>query len=67
MKTFQLTTGIRKIRNAAAAKLAVAVLYATFKSFVASIESSNVSMPVLAAVSPKRESGPCIKAGSSPR
>jgi hypothetical protein len=62
-----LTTGIKKIRKSAAATLALAVLYATFKSFVDSMESNNVSIPVLAAVSPNRDNGPWTNAGRTPR
>jgi hypothetical protein len=57
-KHLQLTTGIKKIRKAAAAPLAATVLYPTFKSLVASKLFIKVNIPVLAAVSPKRLRGP---------
>ena len=63
----QLTTGIKKMRNAAAAALALIVFNPTFKSFVLSIEFINVIIPVLAAVSPNLDNGPWISAGSTPR
>eukprot|EP00751_Fragilariopsis_kerguelensis_P015623 CAMPEP_0170836774 /NCGR_PEP_ID=MMETSP0734-20130129/2369_1 /TAXON_ID=186038 /ORGANISM="Fragilariopsis kerguelensis, Strain L26-C5" /LENGTH=52 /DNA_ID=CAMNT_0011203829 /DNA_START=473 /DNA_END=631 /DNA_ORIENTATION=+ len=51
----------------AAAAEAANVLAATGKSFVLSKLSNMVNTPVLAAVSPKRESGPWTKAGNTPR
>ena len=64
---FTVSTGIRKIRNSAAAVLAATVLMPTLMSLVASMESRRVSTPVLAAVSPKRDIGPWIRAGATPR
>ena len=61
------TTGIKKMRNAAAAALAVAVFHPTLRSFVASMEFIRVNIPVLAAVSPNRDIGPWINAGRTPR
>lgn len=58
---------IRKILHPAAVPDAQAVFTPTGKSLVESKESSSVSMPELAAVSPNRESGPWKSAGPMPR
>lgn len=55
---FNASMGMRKMRHMAAEPLAAAVLTPTGKFLVESKESSRVSMPELAAVSPKRDKGP---------
>jgi hypothetical protein len=55
------------MRKQAAETLATAVFKPTFKSLVDSMEFNKVKEPALAAVSPKRDRGPCSSAGSSPR
>jgi hypothetical protein len=49
---------MRKMRNKAAATEADTVLKPTLRFLVNSYESMSVSMPVFAAVSPKRDRGP---------
>lgn len=58
---------MRKMRHAAAHPEAAAVLIPTGRFCVESNESSKVSIPELAAVSPKRERGPWKSAGPTPR
>jgi hypothetical protein len=67
MVVLTVSIGIKRIRNNAAATLAATVLNPTFKFCVVSNESKNVNIPVLAAVSPNRDSGPWINAGNTPR
>jgi hypothetical protein len=55
------------IRHAAAAEDAATVFTLTGNPLVLSNSSKSASMPELAAVSPKRESGPCTSAGPMPR
>ena len=57
---------MRKIRNIAAEADAAIVLTPIGKFCVDSMELSAVMTPVLAAVSPNRESGPWMSAGATP-
>ena len=59
--------GMRATRQVAAVADAATVFTATGSDRVLSYESSSVSTPVLAAVSPNRESGPWNSAGPIPR
>jgi hypothetical protein len=58
MVVLNVSTGIRKIRNNAAATDAATVFKETGSFSVYSNESIKAKVPVFAAVSPKRESGP---------
>lgn len=58
---------MRKMRHPAAAVEAKPVLTPTGRFLVASNSLSRVSVPALAAVSPKRDIGPWISAGAMPR
>ena len=62
-----VSMGIKKIRNTAAEAEDATVLTPTPKSLVESRLFKSVRIPVLAAVSPKRDSGPWKRAGRTPR
>ncbi len=62
-----VSMGIRLMRQRAATPEAAIVLTATGNERVDSFASRTTITPVLAAVSPNRESGPCASAGSMPR
>ena len=53
-----VSTGVRIIRKAAAAKLAKTVFTSAGSFFMKLFDSRRASMPALAAVSPNRETGP---------
>ena len=56
---FMASMGIKKMRKPAEAADAANVFTATGSVLVESYESSSANVPLLAAVSPKRDSGPC--------
>jgi len=62
-----VSIGIMAMRNRAADAEAATVLNPTAMSLVWSRLLSSVKTPVLAAVSPKRDSGPWKRAGRTPR
>ena len=59
--------GMRKTRKPAAAAEAATVFTAAGRSAVFGLASHRAIIPALAAVSPKRESGPWKRAGPRPR
>merc|ERR1719424_371180 len=59
--------GIRKMRKLAAAADEATDFTAVGRFFVSARESSSAIMPALEAVSPKRERGPWMRAGPTPR
>ena len=67
MVVLSVSMGMRKMRKMAAAAEAPTVLTIGLVPLSSSTESKIVMIPVLAAVSPKRERGPCTRAGSTPR
>ena len=66
MIVLQASIGMSTIRKPAAAVDAARVLMPTGRLVVASKLSSRESVPALAAVSPKRDSGPWKRAGARP-
>jgi hypothetical protein len=62
----KVSTGRRTILKAPAAKEAATVFTELCRSRVDSKEFNAAIIPLLAAVSPKRDKGPCAKAGINP-
>ena len=67
MVVLNVSTGMRKMRKSPAATEAATVFAATGSFSVVSYASNSANVPVLAAVSPNLDSGPCTSAGIRPR